>query len=64
MRLGVVDLGSNAVHLSIVDGRRGTPPLPTYSTKTRLQLAETASGEGALPAEAIQPLVDRSATRQ
>src|SRR4051812_11076705 len=58
MRLGVVDVGSNTVPLSIIDGARGTPPLPTYSTKTRLHLAETVRRDGSIPQDAVKGLVD------
>jgi exopolyphosphatase/guanosine-5'-triphosphate,3'-diphosphate pyrophosphatase len=40
MRLGVLDVGSNTVHLLVVDARRGAHPNPTHSEKTELRLAE------------------------
>ncbi len=40
MRLGVLDVGSNTVHLLVVDAVRGGHPTPTSSTKTGLRLAE------------------------
>ena len=40
MRLGVLDVGSNTVHLLVVDAHRGAAPLPAYSHKTELRLAE------------------------
>ncbi len=56
MRLGVLDVGSNTVHLLVVDAHRGGHPTPTNSEKSQLRLAEhldrhgrlTASGAGAL----------------
>ncbi len=47
MRLGVLDVGSNTVHLLVVDARRGAHPTPARSEKTVLRLAEriTASGQ-------------------
>ncbi len=47
MRLGVLDVGSNTVHLLVVDAHRGAHPTPARSEKTVLRLAErlTASGE-------------------
>src|SRR3954471_13472297 len=64
VRLGVVDVGSNTVHLSIIEGERGTPPLPNYSTKTRLHLAESVDENGELPEDAVDGLVEslRAAT--
>src|SRR6476620_4047485 len=40
MRLGVLDIGSNTGHLLVVDARRGAAPLPAYSHKEPLRLAE------------------------
>ncbi|MBE9374863.1 Ppx/GppA family phosphatase [Saccharopolyspora sp. HNM0983] len=40
MRLGVLDVGSNTVHLLVVDARRGGHPTPMTSEKTALRLAE------------------------
>jgi exopolyphosphatase/guanosine-5'-triphosphate,3'-diphosphate pyrophosphatase len=40
MRLGVLDVGSNTVHLLVVDAHRGAHPTPTSSQKTVLKLAE------------------------
>jgi exopolyphosphatase/guanosine-5'-triphosphate,3'-diphosphate pyrophosphatase len=40
MRLGVLDVGSNTVHLLVVDAHPGARPLPATSHKVELQLAE------------------------
>lgn len=40
MRLGVLDVGSNTVHLLVVDAHRGGHPNPMHSEKTQLRLAE------------------------
>jgi exopolyphosphatase/guanosine-5'-triphosphate,3'-diphosphate pyrophosphatase len=40
MRLGVLDVGSNTVHLLVVDSHRGGHPDPMRSEKTQLRLAE------------------------
>jgi len=47
VRLGVLDVGSNTVHLLVVDAHRGAHPTPARSEKTTLRLAErlTRSGE-------------------
>ncbi|MBT2211597.1 MULTISPECIES: Ppx/GppA phosphatase family protein [Actinomadura] len=39
MRLGVLDVGSNTVHLLVVDAHQGARPLPAYSHKADLRLA-------------------------
>jgi exopolyphosphatase / guanosine-5'-triphosphate,3'-diphosphate pyrophosphatase len=38
MRLGVLDVGSNTVHLLVVDAHRGARPLPAFSHKEELHL--------------------------
>jgi len=44
MRLGVLDIGSNTGHLLVVDAHRGAAPLPAYSYKEPLRLAEHLDG--------------------
>jgi exopolyphosphatase / guanosine-5'-triphosphate,3'-diphosphate pyrophosphatase len=39
MRLGVLDVGSNTVHLLVVDAHQGAAPLPAFSHKDELRLA-------------------------
>ena len=46
MRLGVLDVGSNTVHLSVVDAHPGARPLPAYSHKEQLRLAEHLRDDG------------------
>src|SRR5690349_21819472 len=40
MRLGVLDVGSNTVHLLVVDAHQGARPLAAYSYKEQLRLAD------------------------
>ena len=40
MRLGVLDVGSNTVHLLVVDAHQGARPLPAFSHKAELRLAD------------------------
>lgn len=40
MRLGVLDIGSNTGHLLVVDAHGGAAPLPAFSRKQPLRLAE------------------------
>ena len=58
MRLGVLDVGSNTVHLLIVDAHRGGHPDPVRSHKNPLRLAELLQADGALGAHGTQVLVD------
>jgi exopolyphosphatase / guanosine-5'-triphosphate,3'-diphosphate pyrophosphatase len=40
VRLGVLDVGSNTIHLLVVDAHRGARPMPMSSEKSVLRLAE------------------------
>ena len=44
MRLGVLDVGSNTVHLLVVDAYPGAAPLPAASVKTPLRLSQPDAG--------------------
>jgi exopolyphosphatase / guanosine-5'-triphosphate,3'-diphosphate pyrophosphatase len=46
MRLGVLDVGSNTVHLLVVDAHRGAEPTPQHSDKIELRLAELLDKRG------------------
>ncbi|NUR17000.1 MAG: Ppx/GppA family phosphatase [Dermatophilaceae bacterium] len=46
MRLGVIDIGSNTVHLLVVDAHPGAQPLPAFSHKTELRLSESLDPDG------------------
>ena len=48
MRLGVLDVGSNTVHLLVVDAHTGSHPDPVRSHKTELRLAELIGPDGSL----------------
>ncbi|MEU0274634.1 Ppx/GppA phosphatase family protein [Streptomyces sp. NPDC006307] len=57
MRLGVLDVGSNTVHLLVMDAHPGARPLPAHSHKADLRLAELLDADGAIGPEGIQRLV-------
>jgi exopolyphosphatase/guanosine-5'-triphosphate,3'-diphosphate pyrophosphatase len=57
MRLGVLDVGSNTVHLLVVDAHRGAAPLPAYSHKTELRLAEHLEKDGRIAQSGADELV-------
>jgi exopolyphosphatase/guanosine-5'-triphosphate,3'-diphosphate pyrophosphatase len=57
MRLGVLDVGSNTVHLLVVDAHRGAHPWPAYSEKSVLRLAERIGKDGTLQGDAADDLV-------
>lgn len=48
MRLGVIDVGSNTVHLLVVDAHRGAHPLPASSHKLELRLSESIGSDGSI----------------
>jgi len=48
VRLGVLDVGSNTVHLLVVDAHPGSHPDPVRSHKSELRLAELIGADGAL----------------
>ncbi|MEU5810133.1 Ppx/GppA family phosphatase [Streptomyces sp. NPDC059650] len=57
MRLGVLDVGSNTVHLLVVDAHPGARPQPAHSHKVELRLAQLLDGSGAVTADGIERLV-------
>lgn len=56
MRLGVLDVGSNTIHLQVVDAHRGAQPVPATSHKTELHLTDYLDAGGAITIEGIQAL--------
>ncbi|WP_222194375.1 Ppx/GppA phosphatase family protein [Modestobacter italicus] len=48
MRLGVLDVGSNTVHLVVVDAHRGAHPTPMHDDRSVLRLAEQIGPDGKL----------------
>jgi exopolyphosphatase/guanosine-5'-triphosphate,3'-diphosphate pyrophosphatase len=48
MRLGVLDVGSNTVHLLLVDAYPGARPMPAFSHKAELKLADHLDNGNAL----------------
>ncbi|WP_431990563.1 Ppx/GppA phosphatase family protein [Streptomyces albogriseolus] len=57
MRLGVLDVGSNTVHLLVVDAHPGARPLPAHSHKTELRLAQLLDDDGSIGPDGIDRLV-------
>lgn len=56
MRLGVLDIGSNTGHLLVFDAHGGAAPLPAFSHKEPLRLAEHLDDIGAVTREGIEAL--------
>src|SRR6266702_4732559 len=57
MRLGVLDVGSNTVHLLVVDAHQGARPLPAFSHKEELHLADHLDAQNRLTAECADRLL-------
>jgi exopolyphosphatase / guanosine-5'-triphosphate,3'-diphosphate pyrophosphatase len=58
MRLGVLDVGSNTVHLLVVDAHQGGRPLPAFSHKAELLLGEHLDAQNRLSEGTCQRLLD------
>lgn len=58
MRLGVLDVGSNTVHLLVVDAHQGARPLPAFSHKVELHLADHLDGQNRLSPECADRLLE------
>ena len=57
MRLGVLDVGSNTVHLLVVDAHPGARPWPATSHKEELRLAEHLRDDGTIGPSGADRLV-------
>ncbi|WP_225753911.1 Ppx/GppA phosphatase family protein [Actinotalea sp. Marseille-Q4924] len=57
MRLGVLDVGSNTVHLLVVDAHRGAPPVPQSSTKSVLRLMRYLEPSGRISDEGVEAVL-------
>src|SRR3954447_7523061 len=58
MRLGVLDIGSNTGHLLVVDATGGAAPMPAFSYKEPLRLAEHLDSVGAVGKAGVRALTD------
>jgi exopolyphosphatase/guanosine-5'-triphosphate,3'-diphosphate pyrophosphatase len=56
MRLGVLDVGSNTIHLQVVDTHPGARPNPTFNHKEELRLTEYLTEENNISDEGITAL--------
>ena len=58
MRLAVLDIGSNSIHLLVVDAHVGAPPMPATSHKEVLRLAEHLKEDGSITTYARERLLE------
>ena len=56
MRLGVLDVGSNTVHLLVVDAHQGGRPIPAFSHKAELRLGENIDAHNRLTEDCARRL--------
>ncbi|MBO9626050.1 MAG: Ppx/GppA family phosphatase [Microbacterium sp.] len=56
MRLGILDIGSNTVHLLAADARPGGRPLATTSDRTVVRLMRFLTADGAISEEGVEAL--------
>jgi exopolyphosphatase/guanosine-5'-triphosphate,3'-diphosphate pyrophosphatase len=56
VRLGVLDVGSNTVHLQVVDTHVGARPNPTFNYKEELRLTEFLQSDNTISKEGIDAL--------
>lgn len=57
MRLGVIDVGSNTVHLLVVDAHPGASPDPYHSQRSTLRLMRFIDENGAIVEAGVQGLI-------
>ncbi|QIK64351.1 Ppx/GppA family phosphatase [Leucobacter viscericola] len=58
MRLGVIDVGSNTVHLLVVDAHPGASPIPFHSQRSTVRLMRYLDAHGAIVEEGVQLILD------
>jgi len=56
VRLGVLDVGSNTIHLQVMDAHPGARPTPATNFKVELRLTEYLDSDGSITAEGIKQL--------
>ena len=56
MRLGVLDVGSNTVHLQVVDTSPGARPNPTFNYKEELRLTQYLTNDNLISDEGVEKL--------
>ena len=58
MRLGVLDVGSNTIHLQVIDGYLGGPPIPNSSHKSIIRLTEYLDEAGSITEIGVDRITD------
>ena len=65
MRLGVIDIGSNTVHTTVLDASRGVRPIPQASESVTVKLMRFLTEDGNIDDEGVQTITEavRSAVK-
>lgn len=58
MRLGVIDVGSNTVHLLIVDAHPGASPVPYHSQRSILRLMRYLDSDGSITKKGVNRIIE------
>jgi exopolyphosphatase/guanosine-5'-triphosphate,3'-diphosphate pyrophosphatase len=58
MRLGVIDVGSNTIHLLVVDAHPGASPVPFHSQRSTVRLMRYLDADGAIVEEGVRLILD------
>lgn len=58
MRLGVLDVGSNTVHLLVVDAHPGARPIPMASNKSVLRLMRYLDDDGSISEAGVEAILE------
>lgn len=56
-RLGVLDIGSNTIHMLIVDAAPGARPDPEASTKSTVRLMQYVKDDGSIKKSGIEAIL-------
>lgn len=57
-RLGVLDIGSNTIHMLIVDAAPGARPDPEASTKSTVRLMKYLKDDGSIKKSGIEAILE------
>jgi exopolyphosphatase / guanosine-5'-triphosphate,3'-diphosphate pyrophosphatase len=57
MRLGVLDVGSNAAQLQVVDASAGAPPLPIHAVKVPTRLSDEVGVDEAISQKGVDRVI-------
>ncbi|KAB1640810.1 Ppx/GppA phosphatase family protein [Gulosibacter chungangensis] len=59
MRLGVLDVGSNTIHLLVVNARPGAMPVPEASKKSTMRLMKYLEPDGSISEDGVERIMSK-----